>query len=148
MTDVNLSEDDRRALRALAGQMIPVSAKYRAPGADDPAIFADVLASFGMDAAAIHEALNHLRTLSGGCYADLSPERQRDVTARFRQTGGEPLLLLSRVILQCYYRDERVMRSLDMDVRPPFPKGHSVEQGDWSLLNPVRERGKIWRDAP
>ncbi len=46
-----------------------------------------------------------------------------------------------------YYRDDRVMRSLDMELRPPFPGGFTVEQGDWSLLDPVRSRPKLWRDA-
>jgi hypothetical protein len=39
------------------------------------------------------------------------------------------------------------MRSLDMEVRPPFPQGFAVEQGNWSLLDPVRKRPKLYRDA-
>jgi hypothetical protein len=34
-----------------------------------------------------------------------------------------------------------------MEARPPFPKGHEVEQGDWSLLDPVRMRPKLYREA-
>jgi hypothetical protein len=29
--------------------------------------------------------------------------------------------------------------------RPPFPKGRVVEQGDWSLLDPVRARPRMYR---
>jgi hypothetical protein len=32
-----------------------------------------------------------------------------------------------------------------MEARPPFPQGFSVEQGDWSLLDPVRARAPMWR---
>ena len=39
------------------------------------------------------------------------------------------------------------MRSLEMEARAPFPKGFEVEAGDWSLLDPVRARSPIWRDA-
>jgi hypothetical protein len=39
-----------------------------------------------------------------------------------------------------------VLRSLGMEPRPPFPKGHVVEQGDWSLLDAVRNRKPLWRD--
>jgi hypothetical protein len=39
------------------------------------------------------------------------------------------------------------MRSLGMEPRPPFPTGHEVEQGDWSLLDPVRKRAKFYRDV-
>jgi hypothetical protein len=49
------------------------------------------------------------------------------------------------VVLLCYYRDDRVMHSLGQEPRAPFPKGHEVEQGDWSLLDPVRARPPIWR---
>ena len=41
----------RRSLRCLAEMMIPASAEYGVPGAADDAIFADILRSFGRDAA-------------------------------------------------------------------------------------------------
>ena len=40
------------------------------------------------------------------------------------------------------------MESLGMEARPPFPKGYEVEQGDWSLLDPVRARPKMYREVP
>ena len=52
---------------------------------------------------------------------------------------------LVRVVLQCYYRDDRVLRSLGLELRPPFPKGYPLEQGDWSLLDPVKTRPSMWR---
>ena len=63
-----------------------------------------------------------------------------------RDNGGQSLIYLERIILQCYYRDDRVMRSLGLEVRPPYPKGFEVEQGDWSLLDPVRARPKLYRE--
>jgi hypothetical protein len=62
-----------------------------------------------------------------------------------RATGGPDVAALSRVVLLCYYRDDRVMRSLGQEPRPPFPKGHVVEQGDWSLLDPVKRRAPFYR---
>jgi hypothetical protein len=54
---------------------------------------------------------------------------------------------VTRATVQCYYRDDRVMRSLGMEVRPPFPQGFEVERGDWSLLDPVRSRPPLYRRA-
>ena len=68
--------------------------------------------------------------------------------AEFRALGGVAAATLSRVILQCYYRDDRVLRSLNLELRPPFPKGYDMEQGDWSLLDPVKARPATWRKAP
>jgi hypothetical protein len=71
---------------------------------------------------------------------------QREAVAReFRASGGAPAAALTRVVLQSYYRDDRVVRSLGLELRPPFPKGYALEQGDWSLLDPVKARPSTWR---
>ena len=60
--------------------------------------------------------------------------------------GGLATRALGRVILAAYYRDDRVLRALGHEARPPFPKGYVVEQGDWSLVDAVRSRAPFWRD--
>ena len=34
-----------------------------------------------------------------------------------------------------------------IEPQPPFPKGRVLEQGDWSLLDAVRGRPRMWRDV-
>jgi hypothetical protein len=143
-----LSAAETRDLQRVAGMMIPASTEYDVPGADDPIIFADILKSLGRDLPEVRKALGALREASGGGFADLDTHRAEEVARAFRHIGGPPSTALERSILQCYYRDDRVLRSLNIEPRPPFPKGHELEQGDWSLLDPVRSRPKLWRDAP
>jgi len=143
-----LTADQQRSLRCLAEMMIPASAKYRIPGAGEDTIFADILQSFGQDAQHVRNVLQMLDQLSGGVFADLPPARRDAVATQLGAQGGTALMMLSRIILLCYYRDDRVMRSLDMELRPPFPKGFEVEQGDWSLLDPVRRRASFYRKVP
>jgi len=145
MKNDDLSAERVRDLRALAGTIIPPSSTYRVPGADDEKIFGDILGSLERDHADICRALAHLAQLAGGAFAELEPARRTEVAATFREAGGAPLAALVRVVLLCYYRDDRVMRSLGQEPRPPFPKGHVVEQGDWSLLEPVRKRPRLYR---
>jgi hypothetical protein len=140
-----ITAEQARDLRALAGAIIPPSRDYGVPGADDELIFNDILRSLERDHDDIRRALAHLAALAGGAFADLGPERRTEVAATFREIGGAPLAALVRVVLLCYYRDDRVMRSLGQEPRPPFPKGHVVEQGDWSLLDPVRARPPMYR---
>lgn len=140
-----LTDAEIRDLRALAGLMIPASTAHGVPGADDELIFVDIVKNLERDTADAQTALRQLAALSGGAFADLSPERRAEVAARFKQEGGAPLFALNRVVLLCYYRDDRVMRSLGQEPRSPFPKGHVVDQGDWSLLDPVRRRPPMWR---
>ncbi len=141
-----LSPDQERALRRVAGMMIPASAEFGVPGADDDLIFADILRSFGFDGDHVRAVLDDLDARAGGSFADLSDDAARSAAERARTAGGVSLRFLSQIILGCYYRDDRVMLSLGMEPRPPFPKGFEIEQGDWSMLEPVRQRGKIWRD--
>lgn len=140
-----LSPADLRDLEAFAGFMIPASTKYGVPGADDPAIFADIARSLERDTADVAAALARLAAIGGRPFADLDAEKRRATADTFRAEGGLALTALIRVILLCYYRDDRVMRALGQEPRPPFPKGHVVEQGDWSLLDPVRQRAPFWR---
>ena len=145
MTYGTLTEAEARDLRLLAGIMIPASSAHGVPGADDDLIFTDILKSLERDTADARIALEQLAELSGGPFADLGAERRGEVALRFKQLGGAPLFALNRVVLLCYYRDDRVMRSLGQEPRSPFPKGHVVEQGDWSLLDPVKKRPPMWR---
>jgi hypothetical protein len=148
MNDQTLTEAEIADLRCLAGMIIPPSAKYGVPGADDDTIFSDIVNSIGRDRNDVCAALAKLRTLAGGPLAALDAMRCGDVTTKLRVEGGAEVGVLTRIVLLCYYRDDRVMVSLGLEARPPFPKGHVLEQGDWSLLDPVRVRKPFWRPAP
>jgi hypothetical protein len=141
-----LTPAELRNLRLLAGFMIPAAAEYGLPGADDEAIFADIVRSLGRDQSAVLTALIMLRELAGEDFAVLADaEAEATAMALLRREGPE-ITALGRTVLQCYYRDDRVVRSLGLEPRPPYPKGHVLEQGDWSLLDAVRGRPRMWRD--
>jgi len=146
-TESALTPAQRDDLRAIAAMMIPASAEYHVPGADDATVQAEILATLGRDADKVREALDHLARLAGGRLADLGDEQRAAVAKSFRAQGGAAAATLVRVVLQCYYRDDRVLRSLGLELRPPFPKGHTLEQGDWSLLEPVKARPSMGRRA-
>jgi hypothetical protein len=140
-----LTPAQRDDLRTVAAMIIPASSEYNVPGADDAAIQADMIATMGRDTALVSTALDHLARLAGKPLADLDPATRDAVAKEFRASGGAPAATLTRVVLQCYYRDDRVLRSLGLELRPPFPQGHTLEQGDWSLLDPVKKRPPMLR---
>jgi hypothetical protein len=146
--DPALTADEIRSLRCVATMMIPPGTKHDVPGAGDDTIFADILANIGRDAALLKQALQYLDAYGGGPFADLDPARRQAAATALQDAAGPPLAALTRVVVQCYYRDDRVMRSLGMEPRPPFPKGFTVGQGDWSLLDPVRARPPFYRRVP
>lgn len=133
-------------LRRLAGFMVPADAAYGVPGADDEKIFADIVRSLGRDKSAVCAALANLCEIAGGEFHSMDPNTA-EITAMTLLGRSDPVVLaLGRAVLQCYYRDERVLRALGLDTHPPFPKGRILEQGDWSLLDAVRGKPRMWRD--
>ena len=46
-----------------------------------------------------------------------------------------------------YYADRGVLEGLRFEARPPHPLGHAMAPNDPSLLEPVRSRGRLWREA-
>ena len=146
-SDSILTPAQRSDLRVIAAMIIPDSVEYDVPGADDAAIQADIIATLGRDAEMVRTALDHLARLAGMPLSDLDETRREAVAQEFRATGGEPAATLTRVVLQCYYRDDRVLRSLGIELRAPFPKGNVLPDGDWSILDPVKARGGSLRGA-
>jgi hypothetical protein len=132
-------------LGAIAGFIILASAEFDIPGADDPRIQADMVATLGRDAVLVREALDLLVRLADTPFAELDPARREAVAMELRGAGGPAVAALTRVVLQCYYRDDRVVRSLGLEPRPPYPQGHVLPDGDWSLLDPIRARPPSWR---
>lgn len=143
---VGLTPSELRDLRRLAGIMVPSSTEFRVPGADDAAIFADIVASLGRDLDAVRQALADLQQIADGDFADLDEARAEAAAMAVLERSGPVTVGLGRAVLQCYYRDERVVRALGRQPGPPFPQGHLLEQGDWSLLDIQRGRPRMWRD--
>lgn len=149
MTDQDtlaLTSVETAGFRRLAGIMVPASTEYGVPGADDPVIFADIVRSLGRDRDTVRRALADLSDLAGGDFAGApTAEAEAIAGALLARTGGA-IAALGRAVLQCYYRDDRVLRALGLEPRAPFPKGHAISPGNWSLLDRVRGRPPMWRD--
>ncbi|MBS0541584.1 MAG: hypothetical protein JSR47_22655 [Proteobacteria bacterium] len=130
---MSLSETDRRTLAAVAAILIPADSALGMPSAGDPAILADIERSIGRDGAAVAEILTGLGGANEATILDRMAEP--DTAAR----------LFGRLVLGAYYRDDRVLAALGHEARAPFPKGYVLDQGDWSLLDPVKQRPIFWR---
>src|SRR6266700_2712385 len=106
--DNALTAAQRDDLRTIAGMMIPESAEYKVPGADDATIQVDILATMGRDTPMVRAALDHLARLASRPLALLDDASRAALAMEFSASGGAAAATLIRVILQCYYRDDRV----------------------------------------
>ena len=144
---VALSTEPFECLRLIVGHMIPASEKHGVPGADDPKIMADMAATIGRDFDALSAILDIVNAAAGGHLGDLQAAAQRALLADLRSRDAGAFGVIEAVASRAYYRDDRVLKSIGVEQRAPFPEGYVVEEGDWSLLDPVRRRGAIYRDA-
>ena len=101
MDEQTLTEPEFEDLRCLAGLIIPASAKYNVPGADDDRIVSDIVGSIARDLGYVRTALSTLRALAGGSFAALDATRRAEVAAKLRAEGGVPV----RVLLFCAPED-------------------------------------------
>ena len=95
-----LTPAQRDDLRAIAGVIIPASEEFDVPGADDPAIQADIVATLGRDASLVRQALGLLARIAGMPLASLDPVRREAVALELRAQGGAAVATLTRVVLQ------------------------------------------------
>ena len=148
-SDSPYSHEEREVLRQVAGILIPASDEYGVPGADDETIFARILVLATERAESIKSGVDALNELARKRHdEDFVGLNDAQRTALLRDEASSTFL---RRMIHCtatsYYQDGRVLESIDLKSTPPFPGGHEIEEGDWSLLDPVKRRAPFYRTA-
>ena len=150
-SDISLSNEDRETFQTFVGKVIPESNEYKVPGSDDPNIFAEILAAAQSSASLITNGLKIINTSAekryGESFNTLMEEQQSELLDDLQNAPVPAIRTIVSIAAQCYYRDDRVMESLGMEIRSPYPGGFEVEQGNWSLLDAVKEKDKLYRDV-
>jgi hypothetical protein len=144
-----LSTEQWDALRAIADVIIPPSAEHGIPGAGDEAICKNILLDGHKLIDKIVLALDTLEQMANDAHASrftkLTQMQREAVALSFQDEHADAANMLQALAAQCYYRDDRVLLSLGMEARAPFPEGYEVDEGDWSVLDPVRRRQAFHR---
>ncbi len=146
-SDNPFTDDERNLLRQVAGLIIPASNQYNIPGADDETIFGRILVLAAGAAETLKVQLEAFENLAAKrhkeCFSNLD---MADKITLLKDTTNSNFL--NRMIMytaECYYADGRVLESINLKSTPPFPGGYELEQGDWSLLDPVRKRKPFYK---
>ncbi len=141
----------RITLDALTNLMIPASRDGKMPAAaglglydDSSALPAPVREHFerGLDALAAGA-----RSAHGRGFAELAAADAHALVDRLREADPAFVAAFTLHTTARYLQHDEVMRALGLEPRPNWPQGFQVPDGDWSLLEPVRRRGPIWRAA-
>lgn len=143
------SPAQRSALDALMNLMIPVSQDGTMPAATSLGLYKD-LSTMPQDVRAHFErGLDWLNAQATSSHDMLFAELQSvDVNTLVETQRSEDSAFISAFTLHTtgrYLQDDSVTAALGLEPRPPWPLGYEVPEGDWGLLEPVRQRGQIWR---
>jgi hypothetical protein len=147
-----LTSGQQASLDIVLNMIVPPSADGRMPGAAEVGV-PDYLYAEARDALPVlcrelEELDQRSRERFARGFAQLEGHERKPLIEEMRAREPSFMNRLAMETLACYYLHDRVIEGLGMEARPPYPKGYQVEQGDLSLLDPVRARGKIYRDAP
>ena len=150
-TDAVLTTSQRRAFDCVLDLIVPPSPDGRMPGAADVDVLHYLLESEPASMPTLRGELNRLETDAqlrfGAAFADLDPHARQRLVNSLRLDDPHFLRGLALHTFTCYYQHDRVLAALGIEPRAPYPLGYEVKSGDLSLLDPVRRRGRIWRDA-
>jgi hypothetical protein len=148
-TDQPFSLAQRALLDRLLDLMIPASADGRLPSAAGLDLYAEagrlgepMIVLFGQGLASLDA---QSRALHGRGFVDLDDDRAM-VLVDDARAGLAPFF--GAFVTQSaarYYQHDRVVEALGLEARPPWPQGHQIVEGDWSLLDPVRARKPFYR---
>jgi hypothetical protein len=149
MSDGEFSGEARRILTSVLDEVIPPSADGRIPGAGQIGVADYLDRALGampglksMIADGMSELDAQARARHGRGFTELA--KHEKVQLLGEQGFMMPLTLHTYV---GYYQNDRVVEALGLEARAPHPKGYEMEPDDFSLLDPVRRRSKLYRDV-
>ncbi len=135
---------ENQLLAVLLDILIPASADGRLPSAATVGLFAVpepwLLKGLRDIEAAAQE---HLQS----SFIALARDQQEALVDKLRRKMFRFFGDLGKQLIQGYYQNERVIKAIGGEARPPFPLGYFPIDGDLSLLEPVFERGRIYREC-
>jgi hypothetical protein len=83
----------------------------------------------------------------GRGFAELAREAKLGVLSALDATQPAFIPTLTFHAYIGYYQHPRVIAGLGLEPRPPHPQGYVMEPNDSSLLDPVRQRPRMYRDG-
>lgn len=139
------------ALGVMMDLLIPASPDGRMPAAKTLGLYDDVAAMRAGDRALLERGLAALDALAlqahGVAFARLELVQAGALVDKMRVEQPAFVQTFITQTVGRYVSNPLVMPLLGLEPRPLWPKGNVVAEGDWSLLDVVRRRGKSYRQV-
>ncbi len=146
-----LDDDLRVTLTSVLDTLIPPSEDGRLPGAGELGLGDTILETAQALAPLLAQGLAAVdelaRDRNDAPFASLTAPERTQILSAFEAEQPRVFQGLLFQTYAGYYQDARVLEALGLEARPPYPEGHALEPGDLSLLEPVREQSKRYREV-
>jgi hypothetical protein len=149
-SDGVLSDNQLATLTSVLDHLIPASSDGRLPGAGELGLSHYICEHAAESLPIVVQglaALDHIADGHGASGFSALPEKLRAEVLREMDTA-EPAFLPTLLYYTYvgYYQDAGVVEALGLRPGPPFPAGYEVAPTDFSILDPVRRRPKLYRE--
>lgn len=139
----------RACLDRLTDLLIPASPDGRMPAARSLDLYARFDTLGARDREVFVQGLAHLDSLARARFSDgFAALGAAEAMALVEGLRAEASVFLQTFMTQTvgrYLAHPTVMPLIGLEARPHWPKGHVVAEGDWSLIDVVRRRPKMYR---
>ena len=143
-----MDDEQERTLGALLNLIIPPSQDRNMPGAAEVGFIAYIQKENHVPW--IRDGLLSIVDSSheqyGGEFSALTGSEQTQLIDELRRGLMRFFIRLTNLVMECYYQHDQVLEAIGLEARAPFPEGYSVTEGDLTLLEPVSQRVKLYRD--
>ena len=150
-SDNPMTAAGRATFDVVVDMIVPASSDGRKPSAADVGVLDFIRARVPEDVPVIAREIGRLDSAArdghSAGFTELDSAARQAVVDAMRADDPAFLRALAMHTVTCYYQDDRVLAAIGLEARPPFPNGYEVVAGDIDLLEPVRRRGNLVRDA-
>lgn len=144
-----LNDTQRAALDVLMDLLIPASPDGRMPAARTLRLYDNFATMRAVDRTLFEQGLADLDAramqVHGAAFAHLAPAQAKALVDALRAEGTLFVQSFTAQTVGRYVAHPLVMPLIGLEPRPLWPKGNTVAEGDWSLLDVVKRREKIYR---
>lgn len=146
-TDARFNPAQQQLVGYVAGAIVPACSEQGMLAANDLHILQDILNTADFDA--INGFCEYVETVAqqtlGCAFVALNEEQKYQLAQHLAHSNAPEVRGFVSLVVQCYYRDPRVLAALELAARPAYPKGYEVVAGDWTLLEAVKRRRAFFR---
>ena len=146
-----LGADQRALLDGVLDRLIPPAGAMPGAGQAGTADHIDVVVGESPRLARLFAAgLRSIETAAarrGSSFTEMSGDQQDDVLRHVESSKAAFFETLLMHTYNGYYTNPAVVAGLGLEARPPQPRGHEVDFGDFSTLEAVSSRGQAYREA-